>query len=236
MEENNLRVFFMVTHSACGALPLAIFVTSDEKEQTLIDALELLKSCLPDFAFYGAHAPKVFMTDNCYELRTSLNEVWPSAVSVLCIFHLLQQVWRWLHEKKNGISMEDRPQLLLSFKRIVYAESEEDMHDDFDDLVSNNIASKYPGFVKYVSDVFEECKAWAMCYRDELPLRGNNTNNLCEAQFLVIKDEILNRQKEVNIVGLLDKFTTELDQHYCNKLLSVSSGKKKSLMKIPLFL
>jgi hypothetical protein len=71
-----------------------------------------------------------------------------------------------------------------------------------------------------------------MCYRDELPLRGNNTNNLCEAKFLVIKDEILNRQKEVNIVGLLDKFTTELDQHYCNKLLSVSSGKKKSLPKI----
>jgi hypothetical protein len=137
---------------------LGNFVTSDEKEQTLIDALELLKSCLPDFAFYGAHAPKVFMTDNCYELRASLNEVWPSAVSVLCIFHLLQQVWRWLHGKKNGISMEDRPQLLLSFKRIVYAESE-------------------------------------------------------EAQFLVIKDEILNRQKEVNIVGLLDKFPTELDQH-----------------------
>jgi hypothetical protein len=93
-------VFFMVTHSACSALPLAIFVTSDEKEQTPIDALELLKSCLPDFAFYGAHASKVFMTDNCYELRASLNEVWPSAVSVLCIFHLLQQVWRCLHEKR----------------------------------------------------------------------------------------------------------------------------------------
>jgi hypothetical protein len=64
-----------------------------------------------------------------------------------------------------------------------------------------------------------------MCYRAGLPLRGNNTNNLCEAQFLVIKDTILNRQKEVNIVGLMDKLTNELDQHYSNKLLSVSSGK-----------
>ena len=40
-----------------------------------------------------------------------------------------------------------------------------------------------------------------------------------------MKDEILNRQKEVNVVGLMDKFTSELDQHYRNKLLSVASGK-----------
>ena len=40
-----------------------------------------------------------------------------------------------------------------------------------------------------------------------------------------MKDEILNRQKEVNVVGLLDKFTLEFDQHYRNKLLSVASGK-----------
>ena len=60
-------------------------------------------------------------------------------------------------------------------------------------------------------------------YRIGLPMRGNNTNNLCEAQFLVIKDEILNHQKEVNVVAFVDKLTTDLDQHYCNKLLSVSS-------------
>ncbi len=66
------------------------------------------------------------------------------------------------------------------------------MQNYFDDLVRDT-ASNYPGFVKYITntDVFEECEAWAMCYRVELPLRGNNTNNLCEAQFPVIKDTIL---------------------------------------------
>lgn len=59
----------------------------------------------------------------------------------------------------------------------------------------------------------------------DLPLRGNNTNNYCESQFLVIKDDVLNRQKEVNVVGLIDKLTKELDEHYQNKLLSVASGK-----------
>ena len=121
--------------------------------------------------------------------------------------------------------MEDRRHLLLAFNKILYAENEDDVQNYFDDLVSWDTASEYPNFEKYVTDVFEDCEAWALCYRVNLPLRGDNTNNLCEAQFLVIKDEILNRQKEVNVVGLVDKFTTELDQHYRNKLLSVSSGK-----------
>ena len=73
--------------------------------------------------------------------------------------------------------------------------------------------------------MYEDRESWALCYRADLPLRGNNTNNYCEAQFLVIKDEVLNRQKEVNFVGLIDKLTTELDDHYKNKLLSISSGK-----------
>ena len=52
MEEYNLRVFVMVTHSVCGgALPLGIFITSNEKEQNLTSALEMFKSTLPDFAF-----------------------------------------------------------------------------------------------------------------------------------------------------------------------------------------
>ena len=77
MEEYNLHVFIMVTHSVCGALPLVIIVTSDEKEQTLVDALQLYKSSMPDFGFYGAalSGPRVFMTDNCYELREALKKV-----------------------------------------------------------------------------------------------------------------------------------------------------------------
>ena len=59
--------------------------------------------------------------------------------------------------------------------------------------------------------------------------RGNNTNNYCEAQFLVLEDEILNRQKEANVVGLMDKFTSVFDNHYCNKLLSVVSEKYEGI-------
>lgn len=51
MEEYNLRMFIMVTHSVCGALPLGMIVTSDEKNPTLVDALELDKLQHPTLAF-----------------------------------------------------------------------------------------------------------------------------------------------------------------------------------------
>ena len=42
MDEFNLRVFLMVTHSVVGALPLGIILTSNEQTQTLVDAFSLL--------------------------------------------------------------------------------------------------------------------------------------------------------------------------------------------------
>ena len=121
--------------------------------------------------------------------------------------------------------MNDRPHLFSLFKRILYAESEEDKNDLYESFLSNEIVLKHPNFGTNIQDVYEDCESWALCCRVNLSLRGNDTNNYCEAQFLVIKDEVLNGQKEVNVVGLLDKLTTEFGQHYHNKLLSVASGK-----------
>jgi hypothetical protein len=88
-EEYNIRVFAMVTHSVCGALPLGIVLTS-EKEQTLVHPLQL-------FQFSPATEPKVIMTDNCSEPREALKMVWPNinATTVLCIFYMLQQIYNF---------------------------------------------------------------------------------------------------------------------------------------------
>ena len=49
------------------------------------------------------------MTDNCDELGDALNAVWPRSKLLLCLFHMMQQVWRWLFDKHHCISQEDRP-------------------------------------------------------------------------------------------------------------------------------
>ena len=54
-DEFNLRIFVMVTHSPAGALPLGIFITSDEQTDTLVQALALFTACLPGkFTYFGS--------------------------------------------------------------------------------------------------------------------------------------------------------------------------------------
>ena len=80
----------------------------------------MLQSVMPDNAFCGKGkvGPSVFMTDNCSELCDALNNVWPASRLLLCVFHLMQQVWRWLFDRKHGISAADRPGMLFTEKRI----------------------------------------------------------------------------------------------------------------------
>lgn len=83
---------------------------------------------------------------------------------------------------------------------------------------------KYPNLVSYLQNLCNDKESFALCFRTELPVRGNHTNNFAEAQFLVLKDVILQRTKEYNVVGLLDKLTIDLEDHYKNKLLSIADG------------
>ena len=227
MEEYNLRIFLVVTHSVGGALPLGIIVTSDEQLDTLKQAFELFKESVISFGFFNSaeNGPQVIMTDNCDELREALLCIWPHSTLLLCIYHILQQVRRWVHAVKNGILLDQRPHILTLFKRVLYANTNDEMEDAYDEFLSDDIIINYPNLISYIESVYEDNSAWALCHRKELPIRGNNTNNYVEAQFMDIKDDILKRQKEVNIVGLLSKLTNELDMHYKNKLLSISSGK-----------
>ena len=223
MEEHNLRVFMICTHSVTGALPLGLVITSDEKTETLIAAFEMYKESLPDGSFFGKgmEGPSIFMTDNCPEERDALSMVWPNATLILCTFHILQQVWRWLHDSKHQIEKYDRPSLLSKFKSLVYAETANQFEEVYRKVLDEVNYSSYGDYLKSLHNYKE---SWALCYRKDLITRGNNTNNNAEAQFLVIKDIILQRVKEYNINALFDKLTTDLNTHYKNKLLSVASG------------
>jgi hypothetical protein len=84
-------------------------------------------------------------------------------------------------------------------KSTIYAERE-DISEGTDDMLEHSLFEKYLNAAKYLEDVLDLKESWALAYRSGLPVRGNNTNNFVEAQFLVIKDEILNRVKEFNVV------------------------------------
>ena len=96
MDRSNSRVFLLLTHSPVRGLPLGLFVTTSESEAAVKCGLNLLKDVLPEGAFFGhgEEGPKVVMTDDCTAERSAIHEVWPLCTLLLCIFHVLQAVWR----------------------------------------------------------------------------------------------------------------------------------------------
>ena len=120
MDEHYLKVFVICTYSVVGALPLGMIITSDERTETLVKSFTMYKEMLPDNAFFGrgVNGPAIFMTDNCSELRAALCFVWPLSILLLCLFHILQQVWRWLCDSNNAIAVHDRQSLINVFKNL----------------------------------------------------------------------------------------------------------------------
>ena len=124
-------------------------------------------------------------------------------------------------EGKNSISQK----LYLNlFKKSLYAETKKDFENCFSELLNDNHCKRYPNSVSYLQNLYNNKEAFAICFRTELPVRGNHTNNFAEAQFLVLKDLIPQRTKEYNVVGLIEKLTINLEDHYLSNLLSIPDG------------
>lgn len=109
----------------------------------------MLKKSLGASAFFGRGAPQSFMTDNCDPERKALAATWPSAQLFLCIFHLLQQVWRLLLDSKHGIPKQNRQELMASAKALVYAGSVAEFEKLWDGFQDNPLAIKHSKFVRY---------------------------------------------------------------------------------------
>ena len=52
MDEHNIRVFILCTHSVAGAFPLGVVISSDEQLETSTVAYSLLKSIFRDDSFF----------------------------------------------------------------------------------------------------------------------------------------------------------------------------------------
>lgn len=107
----------MLTHSAASGFPLGILVVTSESQSTIAAGLRLLQNILPEDAFHGRGqlGPKVVMTDDCKALRQALQDVYPHITGLLCVFHVLQAMWRWLWSTHHGASQ------MNSYGRILLA-------------------------------------------------------------------------------------------------------------------
>ena len=223
----NCAMYVISCSNVAGGIPLGIVVTSSETIVTLSVALQKLQAVMPDWAFYnkGQRGPDTFMTDDASALREALAAQWPRARRLLCIFHLLQSIWRWLWNAKNNIPLQDRQCLMKAVKALVFAESEEVVMAKYEDLQLLDTYKQHPHFAKYFDATWHRRREWATSYRLGLLTRGNNTNNYAEVGFRIFKDIICQRTKAFNLIQLFQFITVNLEQYYELRLLNIGHSR-----------
>ncbi|CAB4444908.1 unnamed protein product [Rhizophagus irregularis] len=195
-EPLNTSITLLYTSCAAGALPLGLFITSDELEITLEKALNLLKTILPPHAFYGRGAQvglAVFLTDDSSAERNALELCWPQGIRLLCTFHILQAFWRWIHDSKHQIKKEDRA-----------------------------FYNQYPLLRNHFELLWERRRFWALSFRLILPICDNNTNNYVERSFGILKDIIFSRTQAYNSVQVFQFVTENMERFYKRRLLGIA--------------
>lgn len=108
----------------------------------------MVKEVLGDCAFYGRGEPQSFITDNCDAERKALAKTWPTSQRFLCIFHILQQIWRWLLDSKHGIQKNNRQELMAAMKSLVYAKSRDVFHQVWENIQASSLGKTYPNFLR----------------------------------------------------------------------------------------
>ncbi|KAF3851917.1 hypothetical protein F7725_005272, partial [Dissostichus mawsoni] len=234
MDRENCRVFLLLTHSCAGGLP------GHSPLPTIAQGLEQLKQVVGEkgFAGRGHEGPQLVITDDCRAERGALRKAFPKATLLLCSFHLLQAVWRWLWSKESGVTHGDRPALFAIVKEMLYCQeigsvdrlySEARGHPVAARLVFN--ADNYEKFLRYLDRLYARRECWALSYRGSFLTRGNNTNNFAEAAMRVLKDKILQRTKAFNLPQLFDLLTSRLETYYEARIVDVALGRWESFQR-----
>lgn len=233
MDRYDTRVGCLITPSVAGGLPLGMILSTSETEVMVTKGLEMLNEVYPEGkAFFGRgkQGPEVFMTDNSDAERNSLRNVYPLSVLLLCIFHYLQAFLRYVTSSDHGVSKEDRGYAVDSFKKVVYASNEDEFEERFKELLNAEGIKGNTTLEKHLkADVYPRAREWALCFRQDLRTRGNNTTNYIESMFRQLKDIILQRVKAFNIVQLFDFLTTRLDDYLESRIASLLNGRNPNV-------
>ncbi|KAK3925724.1 Proepiregulin [Frankliniella fusca] len=227
MDGCNARVFNIFTHSVAGGLPLGILITFCEDETVITAAMDLWKTVIPDKAFYGrgVKGPKIVMTDDSKAERNSLQVCFPDAVLLLCIFHVLQAMWRYIWDSKHEVPFQEKSELYLIFHRILYAPNTEVFEELYSEAEKNELFLKNNIVRSHIIGLKDRANEWALSHRQDLLSRNNDTNNIVEASFRVLIDRILGRVKAFNPVELMYYLVTRLDSYYKRRLSFVISNR-----------
>lgn len=142
---------------------------------------------------------------------------------LLCTFHVLKAVWKWLNIARNNIPKEHRQVHYKMFKNILYSTNKEALDVNIEYF---NLNCKFENYKNYIVEKIEkDLDAWCLYHRKHLLTRGSDTNNIAEVMFRIFKDIPLERTKAHNLTQLADFVTTDFESYYKQRLLDLCFNK-----------
>ncbi len=72
---------------------------------------------------------------------------------------------------------------------VYYVDTEDQLLRYYNQFQQCDTVKKYPHYLSYyIKSQWDRRKEWAICYRKQLLVRGNQTNNYAEAGIRILKD------------------------------------------------
>ena len=164
LDRFNTSLFIFSTCHPVGGTLLGILMTSDEKEETIQAALQMLGDLLPQNAFLWQWCTKgqaVVMTDDSITEKGALtNNV--AIINSAYYASSTSSKGGELGEGKNKIYKDDRAVLINLVKLcMVYAPSEILLNQRYDEFKRNSTVLKYPRFLQHIESLYHRCHEWA---------------------------------------------------------------------------
>lgn len=109
---------------------------------------------------------------------------------------------------------------------MVYADSSDTLQQTYNNALQDEVVLKYESYRKHLQGIYDRRKEWAVCnLHEELPVRGNHTNNYVEAAMKVLKDKMFVRTRAFNVVQLLDFILTRFEAYYERRFIDVTNNR-----------
>lgn len=228
----NHHLVLLLTYSSAGGLPLGVFITTSETQETISAAIQLLLTVFPPGRFFGhPDGPLVVMTTECTALRQALHEVFPNATLLLCVLHLLQAMWKWLWNSSNEVPKEHRAHLLKSFRGLVQASTPTALIEGYTMLMEDHIASQHPKFLQHLEEVFKQREEWAICLQAQVLNTESQIKECVDGAMRVTKEKVLHRLKSYNLTQLVTFVATKMESHYIHRLADAANNRQQTSLK-----
>jgi len=220
--------YILSTGSVAGAIPLEVFVISNETTSTLTVGLDLLKSIMPPDAFFGRGSDTgsiLFLTDELVSQREALRNSWPDARQFLCLFHYLQRWWKWLWEGKQGVNIDNRRVIMEFICKLVYADTPENLKA----ILSNEIKDPASKIVRWKT--LKKNGQWLIVLICVCEV--NTLTIILKLVLELLKDQVFERTKAYNLVQLFQFLSTTLEFYFEKRLLDIAHNRPSPHLKLP---